>query len=441
LAEPKGLPAMRLAHAVSHEGIYSGSWEPGLRHSKDVDFSRVCCLFGGQGTAVPGMFLSAYQQIERFRRRFDEADALARAAGLPAPSLYLTDGRAIPASELFVTRNLAAYTTQVALFDHILASGSSPQLLTGSSQGEYAALVCSGAVDFASLFDVNIAWQRICGPANQLGFLLAVAASPAQIAALLGNDRVHVSILNCPMRSVIALAPEQLAEVQDTLRRRGIGAKVLEVPQPYHSPMMQPAAERLRAWLKEHGPCFRPPRIPVLSSVSRSVISEGLSSSEAAELLSRQLIEPVDFPRQIEMSYESGCFAFLEIGPGATLGTFVRKTLGAREHRILDFGAYLPVAPTRERPKTKLDALQSKVFGTLRKAVAVMTGYEIESISVEDRFQEDLAIDSLTKVEILVHVVREIDPGREDLGDLVGVHRLADVVQVFSGSPNQERLS
>jgi acyl transferase domain-containing protein len=423
---------MQRTDTTSYEGIHSGRGELGFRPCEGADFSRVCYLFGGQGTAVPGMFLSAYRQIEPVRRRFDEADALACAAGLAPPSLYLTDGRAIPASELVVTRNLAIYTVQVALFDHLLASRSPPQLLTGSSQGEYAALVCSGAVDFASLFDVNIAWQRICGPANQLGFLVAVAAGPAEIAALLGDDRVHVSIVNSPMRSVIALAPDQLAEAQDTLRRRGIGSKVLEVPHPYHSPMMQPAAERLRAWLEEHGPCFRPPRIPVLSSASRSVISEGLSSSEAAELLSRQLIEPVDFPRQIEMAYERGCFAFLEVGPGATLGTFVRKTLGAREHKILDIAAYLSVAPLRGRPKTKLEALQSKVFGALRRAVAATTGYEIESISVEDRFQEDLAIDSLTKVEILIDVVQEIDPGREDLGDLSEVHRLADVEHVFS---------
>ena len=423
---------MQLTDAT-YQGIYSGRWEVGFRPYEGVDFSRVCYMFSGQGSAAPGMFLSAYQQLEVVRRRFDEADGLAQSAGLPSPSLYLTDANAIPASALVVTRNLATYTAQVALCDHLLATRPPPLLLTGSSQGEYAALVCAGAIEFASLFEAIVARHRICGPANQLGFLVAVAASPPEIAAALGADCTHVSIRNSPVRSVIALAPDQRATVEDTLRRRGMGTKVLEVPHPYHSPLMGPAAQRFRMWVEARGLSLRPPRFTVLSSVTRTVITESIA---AADLLSRQLTEPVDFPHQIEIAYARRCYAFLEVGPGATLGTFVRKILGAREHKSLDLGAYLPAAPARTRKTTRLDAWQAKVFGALRNAVAAMTGYEIESISLEDRFQEDLAIDSLKKVEILVHVVEEIDPGREDLGDLMEVQRLADVLPAFSRSPD-----
>lgn len=422
----------------TYQGIYSGRWEVGFQPYDGVDFSRLCYMFSGQGTAVPGMFLTAYQQLAVVRQRFDEADDLARAAALPPPSLYLTNSRAIPASALVITRNLATYTVQVGLYEHVLAHRPPPQLLTGSSQGEYAALVCAGMADFAALFAVHIARHRICGPARHLGVLLAVAASPAQIAAVLGADRVHLSILNSPVRSVLALAPDQLATAEDALRHAGIGTKVLEVPHPYHSPLMAPAAARLRDWLADAGVCFRPPQCAVLSSVTRSMLTTGMASAEVAHLLSRQLTEPVDFVQQIELAYACRCFAFLEIGPGGTLGTFVRKILGSREHQILDLSTDLPAAPAPARPQTKLNAWQSRVFGALRTAVATVTGYEIESISLEDRFQEDLAIDSLKKAEILVCVVEEIAPDRQGLDDVLAVQKLADAVEALCPGRDHE---
>ena len=425
---------------TSYQGLYSGRWEVFFSPYEGVDFSRACYLFSGQGAAIPGMFHYAYQKVGVIRRRFDEADALAYKSGLSPPSLYITGSQAIPTESLVITRNLAAYTMQVALFDHLLTCRPPPTLLTGSSQGEYAALVCSGVIDFATLFEVNIARHKICGPANALGFLVAVAARPTTIASILDGHNAYLSIINSPERSVVAVPPENLAKVQDILRLKGIGAKVLEVPHPYHSPLMQSASERFHSWLENYGLLFHPPRIAVLSSVTHTVITAGMSSSEAASHLSSQLTEQVDFPCQIEMAYVMRSFAFLEVGPGATLGLFVRKSLGVLEHKILDLGAYLPTVLTDEAPKAKLDKSQIKIFGALRKAVAKLTGYELESISIEDRFQEDLAIDSLKKVEILVEVIQEIDPGRMELGELPSAQRLSDVVRVFRLPPDPNKI-
>jgi malonyl CoA-acyl carrier protein transacylase/NAD(P)-dependent dehydrogenase (short-subunit alcohol dehydrogenase family)/acyl carrier protein len=413
--------------------FYGGSWEIAFEPYDGVDFSRLCWLFSGQGTAYPGMFLNAYRELEVVRQRFDEADTLAREASLPRPSLYVTGAKPIPPEALVMTRNLATFTAQVALFDYLLTCLAPPRLLTGSSQGEYAALVCAGASDFATLFEVNIARHRICGRANHLGYLLAIAAPPLAIAAALGDEPLHVSIVNSPVRTVLAVAPERLGEAQARLKRAGIGAKLLEVPHPYHSPLMQGAARRFRRWLDARQLDFRAPRCPILSSVTREVITDALSASEAAVLLSRQLTEPVDFPQQIEIAYDRRCYAFLEVGPGATLGTFVRRILGKRAHQIRDLDALLPSVPLVEpSPPPRLEGVRSRIFGAMRKAIARLTGYEIESISIEDRFQEDLAIDSLKKLEVLVEVMREVDPDREKLSEFATVQKLAEAVEAFA---------
>jgi acyl carrier protein len=88
-------------------------------------------------------------------------------------------------------------------------------------------------------------------------------------------------------------------------------------------------------------------------------------------------------------------------------------------------------------PKPRPDVVQSRVFGALRKAVAKLTGYEIESISVEDRFEEDLAIDSLQKLMVLYEVMREIDPEPEELGRLDAVQTLADAVEALTQSQDK----
>ena len=423
------------------DSLYCGRWQLGFSRYEGADFSRLCVLFSGQGTAFPGMFRAEYEQLAPLRRRFDEADDLARSVGLPPPSCYITDSAAVPASELVIIRNLATYTLQVGLFDHLIGTGLVPQLLTGSSQGEYAALACSGGLDFASLFQVHIARHRICGAPNALGFLLAVAASPDQITEVLGLEGVYLSIVNSPIRSVVALRPQRLVDVHTILKRRGIACKVLEVPHPYHSPMMVEAADRFRAWLGGQQLSFETPRYPVFSSVTKSCIDGPMRGVQLANLLSRQLVEPVDFPLQIEAAYAQRCFAFLEAGPGAALGTFVKKILGKQEHKVLELASYLPVAPETKKTKTKLNTAQSRIFGVLRKAVATLTGYEIESISIEDRFQEDLAIDSLKKVEIMVSVVEEIDPGRPEISDILATQNLADAVDRMAQPHEAERAS
>lgn len=88
-------------------------------------------------------------------------------------------------------------------------------------------------------------------------------------------------------------------------------------------------------------------------------------------------------------------------------------------------------------PKPRLDAFHSRVFGALRKAVAKLTGYEIESISVEDRFEEYLSIDSLQKLVVLFEVMREIDPEPKELGRLDAVQTLADAVEALTQSRDE----
>lgn len=421
----------------AYEGLYTGRWEVAFAPYRGVDFSRVCFTFPGQGAAAPGMLRSAYERLDVVRRRFAQADAKAAAEGLPAPSAYILAETG--SADLARVGNLALCTLQVSLFEQLAASGMHPRVLTGFSQGEYPALVCAGALDFELMIDLLLARDRACPPANELGYLVAVEASPARIAQILDPRDYEVSNRNSPRQTAIAVVPQKVRQVKAAIAAQDIRCKVLdEVPQPYHSSHLRPAAERFRAWLEPRAIRLRPPRLPILSSVTKRFLPKGgLDVAAATDLLARQIAEPVDFVRQVRAAHARRCFSFLEVGPGATLATFVRDILGEREHKILELAGYLPGEARPERPPA-VELARSPLFAVLRRAIARVSGYEIESISIEDRFQEDLGIDSIKKAEILVTITNDGDrrPIREV--DVAAIRSLEDAVYLFSAPRGED---
>jgi [acyl-carrier-protein] S-malonyltransferase len=431
-----------LEQTAVRSGIFTGRWEIKLKPHSGPDFSKRCFLFTGQGAATPGMFRPLWDSLETFRARFQEADQIAASERLTKISLYILDPGKIPQSQLSVVRNLALVTAQVALFDHLTGWGIRPHALTGSSIGEFPALACAGVVSFSDMLEIVLARDRSCLQDNHLGYLIAVAEGPRKIRSELKSNYYSISNLNSSSQTVIAVAPEKLQELRAALDAANMRHKLLTtVPQPYHSPLMRESAARFRSWLDSRKLRFLEPSIPLFSSILHDWLSrKNLSSPEMNGVLSRQLVEPVDFIGQIEAVYSRGSYAFLEIGPGSTLSTFARDILTDRDHRIVDLNLFLPAEPAAAHPVRTQEA-KSPWFVKLREAIARVTGYEISSISVEDRFQEDLGIDSIKKANILFTVM-EADDELKGGYDSAAVRDVGDAIAALSGAaqPADESL-
>lgn len=427
-----------LSETVIQEGIFSGAWAVRLEEYRGPDFSRHAFLFTGQGAAAPGMFRAAFDSLEPFRVRFRKADELATAAGLPPVSLYVTDPQRVAEAHLSIVRNLALVTAQVALFEHLTGKGREPRMLTGFSLGEFPVLACAGVIGFEEMLEAVLARDRSCPADNQLGHLIAVAESPKRIGAVLNPRDFFTSNINSALQTAIAVTPGRLESVLSALTAANLRHKLLAtVPQPYHSPLMKESAARFRTWLERRKLQGRAPSIPVFSSILHDWLpSRNLSASELTGILSRQLTEPVDFPRQIEAAYTAGNYAFLELGPGATLSAFARETLTGREHRIVELAPLIPVEQPAARP-ARAEQAKSPIFARLRAAIAKVTGYDIESISVEDRFQEDLGIDSIKKANILFTVLKEEDTLKGGY-DSSAVRNIGDAIAALSGGTQDD---
>lgn len=396
-------------------GHYFGRYDIGTEEYSGADFSRICFIFPGQGSAVPGMFKRHYLGFESVREMFRKADILVERNGLGKVSDYIVRPGNVAEETLPIVRNLALFTMEVALHEALVAKGIVPEIVTGHSFGEYAALVASGTVPFEEMFEIVRYRDTACPKANALGFMIAVGSDEAGVADILKGEAFHVSNINSHRQTVISVAPGDVGRTEAILKGSGTAYKVLsDVPQPYHSPFLDGTREKMRAYVRGLEISVREPKIPLFSSVSRRLITrDNFREEDIRTILIDQLTAPVDFVFQISSIHSLGCFNFMELGERGTFSSFVGNILAGSEIKT-DSVANVLKSEKTESAKV-IDTENSKLLSLVSRIIGEITGYEIEKISFEDRFQEDLGIDSIKKADILLTVLSEskIDPGED----------------------------
>ncbi|MDP8968549.1 MAG: ACP S-malonyltransferase [Actinomycetota bacterium] len=199
-----------------------------------------------------------------------------------------------------------------------------PLAAAGHSLGEYAALTAAGAIDFDDA--VRLVGARAHAMAD------AAALQPGGMVAMLGGERddVHelaieleLSLANDNAPGQIVLSG-QMASIDAAVQRAGeIGcrARKLDVAGAFHSPLMAPAADRLRRALDDTP--VREPAFPVLSNASTRPFQD--VRAELAE----NLLKPVRWREILLELQQRGATEFVECGPGAVLEGLVKRTLRA----------------------------------------------------------------------------------------------------------------
>jgi [acyl-carrier-protein] S-malonyltransferase len=206
--------------------------------------------------------------------------------------------------------------------------GPRPVAMAGHSLGEYTALVCSGALDFATAVDL----VRFRGQAMQQ----AVPVGQGAMAAVLGldDDQVAEACLeaaqgevvqavnfNAPGQVVIAGHATAVARAIEAAKARGAKRAVtLPVSVPSHSPLMVGAAERLAERLA--GVDLRMPDVPAVYTVH---VQTHASPDGIRRALKEQLHEPVRWADTVRAMLASGITTIVECGPGKVLTSLNKR--------------------------------------------------------------------------------------------------------------------
>jgi len=228
----------------------------------------------------------------------------------------------------------ALLTASVALWRLWLQQGGlTPSIVAGHSLGEYSALVCAGALDFADA--VRLVEAR--------GQFMQAAVPPGEgaMAAIIGMDNdVIVSVCeasaqgqivvpvnyNSPGQVVIAGAKSAVERAMVACKEAGAKrALPLPVSIPSHCALMLPAADKLRTMLA--GIQVRVPTIPVVQNVDAKVAG---SADAIVSNLVAHLIQPVLWSQCVECITTDGADLVVECGPGKVLNGLtkrIKKTL------------------------------------------------------------------------------------------------------------------
>jgi [acyl-carrier-protein] S-malonyltransferase len=195
----------------------------------------------------------------------------------------------------------------------------------GHSLGEYAALVAAGALRFddaVRLVDERAAAMADAGELHAGGMVALLGGDPRGVRALATRLGLVVANDNAPGQLVLSGPTEAIAQAEEAARdETGARARRLDVSGAFHSPLMEPAAERLRAAL-EATPIDEP-QIPVYSNGTASPFVDIRGE------LSENLLRGVRWRETLLAMRTAGIERFVELGPGAVLTGLVKRTLQA----------------------------------------------------------------------------------------------------------------
>lgn len=282
----------------------------------------IAFVFSGQGAQYDGMGKDLYENYPEVKKIFDKASKIIDVD--VAELCFKKDERLhwTPFTQP------AILTLSHAIEQLVRRSGLHPDQVAGLSLGEYTALVSSGALTFEEA--VNLVHKR--------GRYMdqAVPEGEGAMAAVMGLDADTVETIcdevtvksyvqpanyNMPGQIVIAGEKEGVAIASDKLENAGAKRVIpLNVSGPFHTKLLEPAAGNLKRDIAKMN--FKELEIPVYSNTTGKQYQ---NKEMIPSLLVKQVMSPVRFEQMIQQMIEDGATTFIEMGPGKTLRTFIKK--------------------------------------------------------------------------------------------------------------------
>ena len=276
-------------------------------------------VFPGQGAQFSGMGKDLYDSYPQAREMMQRANEVL-GFNLTEVMFEGTD------EALRQTR-----VTQPAIFLHSIVAARlmttlRPTMVAGHSLGEFSALVAAEALHWEDALRLVSqraqAMQEACE--LQPGTMAAVLAlADEKVAEVCDSieDVVVAANYNCPGQVVISGSLSGVDAACKALKEAGAKrALKLPVGGAFHSPLMQPAAERLQTAIM--GTTFHTPKCPVYQNVSaKAEIDKEIIRRQVLE----QLTSPVRWTQSVQQMIADGATTFYEFGPGDVLKGLIRK--------------------------------------------------------------------------------------------------------------------
>ncbi|MBP7166891.1 MAG: ACP S-malonyltransferase [Bacteroidia bacterium] len=277
-------------------------------------------IFPGQGSQFPGMGKDLYETSALAKAMFEQANDI---MGFRISDLMFNGTE----EDLRQTK-----VTQPAIFIHsviaarVMGDQFQPDMVAGHSLGEFSALVANGTLSFEDglklVMERAYAMQDACEAVpGTMAAILALADEKVEEVCEQTPGVVVAANYNCPGQLVISGEVEAVKAACENMTKAGAKrALLLNVGGAFHSPLMEPARERLAKAIE--ATTFNTPSCPIYQNATATPQQ---NVEEIRKNLIAQLTAPVRWTQSVEHMVADGANTFTEVGPGKVLQGLVKK--------------------------------------------------------------------------------------------------------------------
>ncbi len=285
--------------------------------------SKTAFIFPGQGSQYVGMGSDFYKCFSESRNVFDEAN---KALNMDLTGICFSGSD----EDLRKTENTqpAILATSIAILKALQARGIDCEYTAGLSLGEYSSLVMSEVLEFRDALKLVKNRGKFMQEAVPIGIggMAAVLGLkdemvPSVIEKTKGIGVVEVANYNSPGQIVFSGELKGLeVACQEAMKLGAKKAVPLSVSAPFHSSLLESAGEKLK---KELGSVLvHDSKKKMISNVDGKLLN---NKDEIKSKLVGQVSNSVLWQQSVEYMINEGVDTFVEIGPGKSLSSFVKR--------------------------------------------------------------------------------------------------------------------
>ncbi|MGE5341854.1 MAG: SDR family NAD(P)-dependent oxidoreductase [Candidatus Omnitrophota bacterium] len=292
---------------------------------------HVIFMFSGQGSQYVNMGLDLYRTEPVFRDEMDRCfDILQPLLGFDIKAMIYPSAhspapdRSDPTNQINQINQTEITQPAIFAFEYALARllmnwGIQPYAMIGHSIGEYTAACLSGVFSLEDA--LNIVVRR--GKAMQkmpAGAMLSVSLSEDVLKPML-EEPLSLAAVNSSSLCVVSGPIDAIDKFETELTANGTPCRRLHTSHAFHSAMMDPILAEFEDTVKRVR--LNPPVIPYISNLTGTWIT--VEDATRPAYWSRHLRHTVRFADGIRELGKDAAAVFVEVGPGSSLSTFVRR--------------------------------------------------------------------------------------------------------------------